>query len=67
MISECTQNDTSDILNVINDAALKYKGIIPDYCWRDPYMLKKELVFEFTKGLRMFGYKKSNKFTKYRK
>ena len=36
MIKECNKNDYSKILHVINDAALKYKGIIPDNCWNDP-------------------------------
>ena len=40
MISEYTTNDYSKILNVINDAASKYKGIIPDDCWHEPYMPK---------------------------
>ena len=34
MITEYTISDISNILVVINDAALKYKGIIPDDCWR---------------------------------
>ncbi len=61
MIIEYTKKDLSKILFVINDAALNYKGIIPDYCWHEPYMLKKELISEFDNGVRMFGYKKDNK------
>ena len=61
MIIEHTKKDLSRILSVINDAALNYKGIIPDYCWHEPYMLKKELISEFDNGVRMFGYKKNNK------
>ena len=61
MIIEHTKKDLSKILFVINDAALNYKGIIPDYCWHEPYMLKKELISEFDNGARMFGYKKDNK------
>jgi GNAT superfamily N-acetyltransferase len=61
MIIEHTKKDLSRILSVINDAALNYKGIIPDYCWHEPYMLKKELISEFDNGVRMFGYKKDNK------
>ena len=60
MITEYSKNDTSSILVVINDAALKYKGIIPDDCWREPYMTEQKLVNEFTNGVRMFGYKKNN-------
>ena len=42
MISEYTKSDTSKILHVINDASLKYKGVIPDNCWHEPYMSKQE-------------------------
>ncbi len=61
MIIEHTKKDLSKILFVINDAALNYKGIIPHYCWHEPYMLKQELISEFDNGVRMFGYKKNNK------
>ena len=61
MIIENTIKDLSNILYVINDAAIKYKGIIPDDCWHEPYMLEEELVNEFDHGVRMFGYNKNNK------
>jgi GNAT superfamily N-acetyltransferase len=61
MIIENTIKDLSSILYVINDAAIKYKGVIPDDCWHEPYMLKKELVNEFDNGVRMFSYSKNNK------
>ena len=55
------KSDSSKILYVINDAAIKYKGIIPYNCWHEPYMSKQELVNEFTVGVRMFGYNRNNK------
>ena len=61
MIGELTKKEISNILNVINDAALKYKGIIPNDCWHEPYMSEQELIIEFTNGVRMFGYNKNNK------
>jgi len=61
MISEYMKSNSSKILYVINDAAIKYKGIIPDNCWHEPYMSKQELVNEFTVGVRMFGYNRNNK------
>ena len=61
MISEYTQNDTSKILHIINDASLKYKGIIPDNCWHEPYMSEQELIDEFRDGVHMFGYHHNNK------
>ena len=61
MISEYKKSDASKILHVINDASLKYKGIIPDNCWHEPYMSEKELIVEFINGVHMFGYHKDNK------
>ena len=60
MITEYSKKNLSNILNVINDAALKYKCVIPDDCWHDPYMLEQELINEFDHGVRMFGYTKDN-------
>ena len=61
MISEYKKNDTPKILHVINDASLRYKGIIPDNCWREPYMSEQELIDEFSDGVRMFGYHQNSK------
>ena len=61
MISEYIKSDTSKILHIINDASLRYKGIIPDNCWNEPYMSEKKLVDEFSDGIRMFGYLYNNK------
>ena len=61
MISEYKKSESSKILYVINDAAIKYKGIIPDNCWHEPYMSKQELVNEFNAELRMYGYHRNNK------
>ena len=60
MIAEYKQKDLSNILCVINDASLKYKGVIPDDCWHEPYMSEHELINELDNGVRMFGYHKDN-------
>jgi len=60
VISEYTKSDTSKILHVINDASLKYKDIIPDDCWHQPYMSEQELIDEFCDGVRMYGYHHNN-------
>ena len=60
MITECTTKNISNILYVINDASLKYKGIIPNDCWHEPYMTTQKLINEFANGVRMFGYNKNN-------
>ena len=61
MISEYTKSDNSKILYIINDAALRYKGIIPDNCWHEPYMSEQELINEFSDGVHMYGYQYNNK------
>ena len=61
MISEYTKSDTSKILHIINDASLRYKDIIPDNCWHEPYMSEKELADEFKDGVRMYGYHDNSK------
>ena len=60
MIIEYTKSDSSKILYVINDAAAKYKGVIPDNCWHEPYMSDRELLNEFKDGVRMFGHLHNN-------
>ena len=61
MISEYKKNDTPKILHVINDASLRYKGIIPDNCWHEPYMSEQKLIDEFSDGVHMFGFQYNNK------
>ena len=60
MISEYKKIDTSKILNIINDASIKYKGVIPDDCWKEPYMSEQELIDEFSDGVRIYGYNHNN-------
>ena len=61
MIREYKKTDTSKILNIVNDASIKYKGVIPDDCWKEPYMSEQELIDEFNSGVRMYGYHNNNK------
>ena len=61
MIAEYTKKNISNILHVINDAALKYKGVIPDDCWHEPYISEQELIIEFDNGVHMFGYRSNDK------
>ena len=61
MIKECKLINTSEILNIINNASIKYKGIIPNDCWKEPYMSEQELLEEFSDGVRMYGYHQNDK------
>jgi len=61
MIREYIKSETPKILHIINDASLKYKGIIPTTCWHEPYMSAQEMIDDFSDGVRMFGYHHDNK------
>ena len=61
MIREYNIKNTPKILYIINNASLRYKDIIPDNCWKEPYMSEEELVKEFRDGVRIFGYLHNHK------
>ncbi len=51
MIKEYWPENFGELLAIINDAAVAYKGVIPDDCWRDPYMSAEELLAEIDSGV----------------
>jgi N-acetylglutamate synthase-like GNAT family acetyltransferase len=56
MIRPCTDRDLEGILEVINDAAQAYKGVIPDDRFKEPYMSSEELRHEIEDGVRFWGF-----------
>jgi GNAT superfamily N-acetyltransferase len=54
MMRPCTPADTPQILEVINDGAQAYRGVIPDDCWHNPYMSASELQGELDAGVRFW-------------
>ena len=54
MITEYTKNDISKILYVINDAALSYKGIIPNFMKSVAAIAISYAVFEKSKAALTF-------------
>ena len=61
MIRSATELDFDEIYNVINDAAIAYKGIIPADRWHEPYMTKQELKTQIEDGVRFSCYIDDNK------
>jgi GNAT superfamily N-acetyltransferase len=55
-IAPCKAADIPKILEIINDSALAYKGVIPADRWHEPYMGMTELISEIGKGVRFYGY-----------
>jgi N-acetylglutamate synthase-like GNAT family acetyltransferase len=56
MIRDATENDFNDIYNIINDAAIAYKGIIPEDRWHEPYMTREELQAQIEDGVKFSCY-----------
>jgi len=61
MISKCEQKDFEEIYNIINDAAIAYKGIIPKDRWHEPYMTEQELKEQMDDGVQFWGYTENDK------
>ncbi len=60
MIRKCTDEDFEEILNIINDAAMAYKGVIPFDRWHEPYMTREALRMEIEDGVRFSCFVKNN-------
>ena len=56
MIRKGNEEDFEEIFNIINDAAIAYKGVIPSDQWHDPYMSKEELHKQIEDGVRFSCY-----------
>lgn len=51
MIRKSTNEDFEEIFNIINDAAMAYKGVIPQDRWHEPYMTREELNLQIEDGV----------------
>jgi N-acetylglutamate synthase-like GNAT family acetyltransferase len=60
MICKLTTADFEAILNVVNNAAVAYKGKIPNDRWKEPYMPAQELKEEIQSGVQFYGWKENN-------
>jgi N-acetylglutamate synthase-like GNAT family acetyltransferase len=47
--------DFPNILAVVNDAAIAYRGVIAADCWHEPYMPEAELAAEIAAGVCFYG------------
>jgi N-acetylglutamate synthase-like GNAT family acetyltransferase len=51
IIRTSDEADFPEILAIVNDAALAYRGVIPEDRWREPYMPADELAREIAEGV----------------
>jgi len=56
MIVPGKKTDFEEILDIINEAALAYKGIIPEDRWHEPYMSGQELQNQMDDGVQFWCY-----------
>ena len=56
MIRKCTDSDFQTIVEIINDASIAYKGVIPEDRWHEPYMPEEEVRHEIEDGVDFWGF-----------
>ena len=60
MICRLSPSEFDSMLNVINEAAHAYKGVIPEDRWKEPYMSAEELEEEIESGVEFYGWIEDN-------
>src|SRR5262245_32079682 len=60
MIRKATAEDFEEIFNIINDAAIAYKGVIPPDQWHEPYMTREELQSQIDEGVQFSCFVEDN-------
>jgi GNAT superfamily N-acetyltransferase len=55
-VRRCHVEERERIVEVINAAAVAYRGVIPDDCWHEPYMPASELDHEIAADVAFWGY-----------
>jgi len=56
MIRLCHDSEFDTMVEIVNDAAQAYRGVIPGDRWKEPYMPKEELHHEIDAGVVFWGY-----------
>lgn len=61
MIRACTVADEDAILEIVNDAAEAYRGVIPEDRFTEPYMSRDELRAELRAGVEFVGWEEDRR------
>jgi len=56
MIRNLGAQDFDTVYTVVNEAAVAFKGNIPEDCLKEPYMSREELKEEISSGVQFYGY-----------
>src|SRR4051812_17375524 len=54
-IRPCRADEQPTILAIVNEAAERYRGIIPADCWHEPYMSAEQLARDIGAGVTFWG------------
>ena len=54
-VRRCTDDERTDILEIVNAASEAYRGVIPADRWHEPYMSAEELDREIVAGVVFWG------------
>lgn len=54
-IRRCKADEAPAIRAIINAAAKRYRGVIPDDCWHEPYFTEAQLAAEIDAGVIFWG------------
>ena len=57
-ISPCDDDQREAILEIVNDAAQAYRGVIPADRWHEPYMTRGDLDREIERGVSFWGFER---------
>ena len=56
MIRRCRDDELAAMGEIVNSAAVAYRGVIPEDRWHEPYMGPVELEAEIAAGVEFWGY-----------
>ena len=60
-LRRCHDEECATILEIVNAAALSYRGVIPPDCWHEPYMSRTGLEAEIRAGVEFWGYEQQGR------
>jgi GNAT superfamily N-acetyltransferase len=56
IIRLCLDDERDEVHAIVNAAAERYRGVIPEDCWHEPYMPRDALDEEIAAGVEFWGY-----------
>ncbi len=59
MIRKLVSADFDSLFEIVNEAAVAYRGVIPSDRWKEPYMPAEELRDEIAAGVEFYGYEEN--------